>query len=415
MEGQNKKTQAVFALLGSVAFMSLFSASGAGFFKSSSSDKDDSAEDNSAVTATVDANGVASASVSANSKSAQLIATLPGSSVAGSSVSFPPGSLSIDVTLSIQEGESLAVFASSLPEGTSDPLTAAGPAVVFSPSSPLETTVPMTLALPLTAGALMLNGTDNLAIAFVATSVKDGVVGSVWGLIPPANLKISSNAVSFSTSRFGSFQVVRTPKRLESLVEAVILTPPPPKATAAALHLGLWRSACIEKIEEPDPSQPATQTRFWVVTHVFFGREIAEVREGQFTDATCKTLMLSSSVRAAYGISGDNAAFAGGKNINYVIEKVNLTLHKQEAVDNFNQGQGCGISDWVLGGPRDVTGKICNKQNPSDSSNPPPAGQKRYSVLAVTADTMRLGKGDSTTAEARDTELEPEDMMLRRR
>jgi hypothetical protein len=277
-----------------------------------------------------------------------------------------------------------------------------------SPSIAVETLSPFTLALPLPATALNLNR-GNLAVAYVTTAVKDGVASNLWGLIPPSSLEVGATTVKVKTTRFGSFQVVRTASALTAAVETTVTTPPIPKATPEAKHWGLWRSECIA-------DRTSTGSGVWIRTSANLGREKIEFREEEFRDEACRKSYLTSAVTVTYKLSGASAVVPGASNLDGVFQRLTLTLLDESARSPFNATQVCGYSDWAVKVAKDIAGRNCD---PKTGELQPKVGEAVYTLLEVQTsaagvDQLRLGKDGGPTPETRSVELESAERAMSR-
>jgi hypothetical protein len=350
------------------------------------------------------------ASVSATATTTQRVTAASSSSVAGAAIEIPPGALAVDLGITLQEGESLATFASTVPDAAALGITAAGPTVLVSSSIAIETLSPLSLTLPMPETSLKLqtvNGT--LAVAFITTVVKDGVSSNLWGLIPPSAIEVGSKAVKIKTTRFGAFQVVRTATPLTAAVETPIATPPIPKATAQAQHWGLWRSECFSETT-------SVGHVLWVKTWANIGRDTIEFREEEFSDAECTKGRLTSTVRVSYKLSGSSPLITTASHLDGIFQQVSLTPFEETAIATFNATELCGFNDWTVKVTKDISGRVCDSKT---GEAQPKAGELAYTLLEVLTtetgvDQLRLGKQDGRTPETRSTELEDPARAMKR-
>lgn len=158
-----------------------------------------------------------SATVSASATTALNINAGEGSSIAGAQVKIPPGALSIDANIFMEESDTLA---SGL-VGQNLGITlnqAAGKSVIVSVSGQMPTlNNPLTLSLPLAGAGLRLLAEDQ-AIVIVFRAYENDK--TVEGVIPFSKLKIEGNAVVFDITRFGAYQPVFIPSSEMQTAEA---------------------------------------------------------------------------------------------------------------------------------------------------------------------------------------------------
>ncbi len=104
-----------------------------------------------------------------------------------------------------------------------------------------------------------------------------------------------------------------------------------------------------------------------------------------FEDTTCKEHSLSVSYIASY-ITG--AKFGEGKKFNSTPEKVQMTVHLQKVIDQFNRAEtedGCGFKDWKLNVARDVSGKFCRP------FKMPTVGKTVYDIYKLNLNSLVFG------------------------
>lgn len=166
-------------------------------------------ETNTSVTASPP--GPRTATIKASVATAQQLAAAPDSSLRGTSVTFPPGSLAVDTVISMQEGETLATddIARDLGVNDSQAFAAAGPAVSITSSELIDASQAFTVNLTIANdSALRL---DNLTLV-VIYKVRKASAGGAYsvGYIAHDKLQVNSGSVAFETVYFGSYQAVYT-------------------------------------------------------------------------------------------------------------------------------------------------------------------------------------------------------------
>ncbi len=237
------------------------SACNASFMKASPRSKTTSLVD---LTTTVDAAGNVSAAFDPNSKSTQVLRLTTGA-LAGSGVALPPGALSIPVSITVGEGETLASsgFTQQLGLG-SNAITAAGPSVSFIPSTNVQANSPFTLSIPFTHTSLTLDdatyNSDNLVILYRWMKVNGDDVSYEMGIIPRDEVTVSSSKVSFDTTKFGVFQIGISETKIENTITVPTEEPPSMKADASNPLVGVWGQCHEEGITPAKKEAPVNTT-----------------------------------------------------------------------------------------------------------------------------------------------------------
>ena len=159
----------------------------------------------------------------------------------GASVSFPPGSLAIDTSISIQAGSSMASSLTSSELGISSvSLSSSSNTMVLSSSVGTDAASAMALALPLSSAGLSLTE-DTLAKLVVIYKINRVADGKLYlGVIPRSELTVNNNKVTFPAKNFGAFQLVTASSLIEAskevAVEGAIMT----KAIEKKLEPIVW-------------------------------------------------------------------------------------------------------------------------------------------------------------------------------
>jgi hypothetical protein len=172
------------------------------------------------------ATGATTANVDANSASTQLVTASNNSSVKGSSVSFPPGSLAISTSITLEEGASVATpaFAAELNLGTD--LTKSGTAVTLNAGTATDAKLPFKLSIPLPVSLALAEDWANLVVLYKVTVVAGAT--NVIGVIPRSEIEIVDGTAQISTQYFGSFQAAITKdvvtEKKEIATKSMILT-----------------------------------------------------------------------------------------------------------------------------------------------------------------------------------------------
>jgi len=174
------------------------------------------------VQGTTDSGGRTSGSYDPNATYAQQLVASSGD-IAGTSVTFPPGSLSFATTISVESGASLADGSALADLGLalSNAIASSGASVIIRPSENVTLMQPMSLSIPLPAGyglvGLSLSDDDRLAIL---AKVFDANGELKSKLIPRKNITIENGNAKFDTMAFGAFQTVVMEQPVTEAAEA---------------------------------------------------------------------------------------------------------------------------------------------------------------------------------------------------
>lgn len=224
--------------------------------------------------------GVTTAALSAAASTTQVVK----GSIDGSSIEFPPGSLAVDTTLSIEEGEALDASAADLGL-VSGSLQAASLSALVSSSQSVDPLQPFTIQLPLNAAAALALAEDtqtNLVVLYkriefnAASQVKLGV-------LPRALIKIKDGKVRFKTTNFGVFQAMYSTETIDAEKQVVAKGPIVTKK-AQTTPLTVAYSAST-------PTSPANTTSFAVFGTTNPGTAVVEL----YSDSVCKTSLVKGS------------------------------------------------------------------------------------------------------------------------
>lgn len=175
-----------------------------------------------------DENGVATGAITAESGLTQVLQASSDSSIAGSSVSFPPGSIAIDTDISISAGESVASDEAISELGLDNSITASAQPVTITSSVALDAAQAFTISLPLpdSSGLRLQDSEMNIAVFYKVNKVVAG--GSFTGVIGPENIVLNNGYAVVTTMHFGTFQVAYLKHKVTSTVEVASAETPPP-------------------------------------------------------------------------------------------------------------------------------------------------------------------------------------------
>lgn len=197
--------------------------------------------------ATADAAGNYTGAIDPSSTSTQVLRATSGG-LAGSAIALPPGSLGINLNITIGSGETLASSDTTQQLGLGDnTASAAGPSVSFVPSQNVQATNPFTLSIPVSGTSLTGLGlalanadNDNLVVMYKWIKVTDGVTSYAIGIITRDQLTIGSKTVQFQTDKFGTFQLAVTQTKITQPITKPTTEPPVLKADAGNPLVGVW-------------------------------------------------------------------------------------------------------------------------------------------------------------------------------
>lgn len=148
--------------------------------------------------------------ISASSTTTQVVEASADSGITGTKFTFPPGSLTIDTAITVEEGVPLANSDVSSELGISDSvgLSAAGASVVIAPKDAVDPALPFTVSITLDgSNSLALQSSDTSHIVILYKVRKMDAGGAYFiGAFNSDQLHIDGNLVTFSSSYFGSFQ-----------------------------------------------------------------------------------------------------------------------------------------------------------------------------------------------------------------
>ena len=156
--------------------------------------------------------------ISANDARTQLLKASDETSIAGSSVEFPVGSLAIDSQISLGEGGEISddLFLQQL--AISNSITNAGFAVELKSSESIDATQPFTLNIPLPSGSSLLAGENPNLVVFYFIK-KAALKKSFKGVFTRSQLSIKDGFVRFTTNHFGTFQAAITENIIPAPIE----------------------------------------------------------------------------------------------------------------------------------------------------------------------------------------------------
>jgi hypothetical protein len=249
----------------------------------------------SAISSAIDAAGNVTGTIDPNSSVTQVLGFNSGA-LAGSGIAIPPGSLSLPLTITVGEGETLSSSEFLQDLGVSNNnLTAAGPSVAFIPSQSVEASNPLVLSIPFTVpGGLTLNeANENIVVLYRWTTVVGGVSSHFMGIIPSKEVTIGKDKVSFQTTKFGVFQLAKSETKIIERVNAQSFQPPAPKKDMSHPLFGTWGSceggAYFEEPIFENPRFAKVYVNPGVANFVLRGKN-RPLSMKRYSDSTCNTV-----------------------------------------------------------------------------------------------------------------------------
>lgn len=152
--------------------------------------------------------GAVSAVFSAQSTTTQILSAAANEAVGGTVVALPPGSLSIDTTIVIEEAASIATETMSAELGISAVMEHTGTPVSVQPDVPMDAKQPFVLSMPLPILTLAGSDWSNLIVVYKVKIAADGV--TMAGVIPRDEITVENGVAKISVSNFGAFQTALT-------------------------------------------------------------------------------------------------------------------------------------------------------------------------------------------------------------
>ncbi len=150
----------------------------------------------------------------------------PSGALAGSSITFPPGSLGISVNLVVEQavGLSQTSLTSSLGISSSVAITPVGAGLIIRPSENVDLTKPLTIAMPLDPAAGLRSWFHSpwklFAQKYYAVFYKSFIDGELKaGVIPTNALRLSDDGKALFEGYFGAYWLVEVSSPIEEKIE----------------------------------------------------------------------------------------------------------------------------------------------------------------------------------------------------
>jgi hypothetical protein len=118
-----------------------------------------------------------------------------------------------------------------------------------------------------------------------------------------------------------------------------------------------------------------------------FSSSHAELIETSFTDRFCTSPQLSIISSGSIHLGGTAILPEGASKIDFIFEKVEITVQSPRTLAFFNDKHLCGFTDWQLNAPKEVTGLSCDFFDNNQPFMIPVKGEKRYGIYQLKTDS----------------------------
>lgn len=143
-----------------------------------------------------------------------------------------------------------------------------------------------------------------------------------------------------------------------------------PKAHAADLT-GLWKTGCkLGLSKEQDIN----------------GRETVTT-ENFYQDRFCQNPSFQFKTTGLIGFSDENSIW-----IDFVYTEVEITVLREEVIQDLNTRQVCGLNDWEVAKPKVITGLRCALFNVSKETQISKAGDQKFGIYKLENDRLYFGQ-----------------------
>ena len=336
-----------------------------------------------------DSGGVVTASLAANTTSAQLLKASSSSKVKGAQASFPAGALTIKADVSIQQADSLASGTSNAMlgiTGASD-VTAASKTVLVSASPLVTPSKPFTLQIPVST-SLALASSTHLSVLYRIQ--KQGSSDYFIGFLDSSKFVVKSTYVNITASYFGAYQVVHVSDSLGKISEAEGLIPFVGLNQIFPIN-GTWATSC-------QPCRNNVSNCYEIDTLTSSGSSII-LELDHFTDSNCYLQGDKWLNYSTYVVGSSVSSPSGGTAANIYSAKYFITALTTTAATLFNSESLCGLTNWSANTTQNVTGLVCNSSSPTSTS-----ARIIYSNYVVTSSKLLPGVPVSSSVDDGTTE-----------
>lgn len=175
-------------------------------------------------------------------------------------------------------------------------------------------------------------------------------------------------------------------------------------ATANTLE-GTWETSCMKKNESSGNSNKNT---------IEISESTLTSTYSNYADPNCQNLFKSIVIRSTYkvGVSFDSSDNEQAQEVDLTFEQITNTFGVQELVTTLNLTKACGINDWEVNVPKDVTDLKCGEGDTIFKK-----GQEIYSSFRVKDDKLYVAdqtQGGGTTSAARLAKIDTTEPYLKK-
>jgi hypothetical protein len=132
-----------------------------------------------------------------------------------------------------------------------------------------------------------------------------------------------------------------------------VVPAPTPQIDFQQKLVGSWHEDCQKK-GYGDSAYSAQQV------YEFNADSVINDRTIQYKDTECKTESAYITLVGKYTVGDKNAKIADAVSVISEYQKIMITLRSDSAVETLNDGKTCGITDWKINEPREVSYGLSN-------------------------------------------------------
>lgn len=143
-------------------------------------------------------------------------------------------------------------------------------------------------------------------------------------------------------------------------------------ALHAKINSGLWSAGCMKGLIKEQTYQNDTDVSLVEYFH---------------QDAQCqdKSFQFQTSGYVVYSNEQNNF-------INFIYEKIQLTVFKQNVIDDFNSRKVCGYNSWAKAQAQNITGLKCALFNTSKEVQIPEVADQKFGIYQLENNKLYFGK-----------------------
>ncbi len=128
---------------------------------------------------------------------------------------------------------------------------------------------------------------------------------------------------------------------------------------------GVWRQECRSKIMREENIEG----------------EKAILSENAFEDYLCSEPSYVILNEGTIVLGSELPSPAGAQEIDFTFKSVSIVLYSEPYVRHFNQASMCGLTNWIAGEPREITGLGCTFFGPRIKV--PSRGDQRFGIFRL--------------------------------